>query len=79
VLFGIALICFLLTGLFGPCGPATRQGFIILSIGLLSLGAAWIVSTASLLGALRHRTRRSALPIPILVATPLAARPLPVS
>lgn len=73
VLFGIALICFLLTGSFGPCGPGSLQGLIVLLIGLLSLAAAWIVSTASLLATLRYRQRRSALAIPMLVATPLAA------
>jgi hypothetical protein len=73
VLFGIALICFLFIGPFGPCGPATIRGFILLPTGFLSLGAAWIVSTVSLLGTLRYRNLRSALPLPMLVATPLAA------
>lgn len=73
MLFALALMCFLLTGPVGPCGPATLQGLILLLFGFLSLGAAWIVSTASLLGTLRYRKARSALPIPMLVATPLAA------
>lgn len=71
--FGIALMCFLLTGPFGPCGPATLQALILLAFALLSLGAAWIVSTASLPGTLRYRKLRSALHIPVLVAAPLAA------
>ena len=49
------------------------MGVILLPIGLLSMGSAWIVSTASLLGTLRYRELRSTLPIPMLVGTPCAA------
>jgi hypothetical protein len=73
VLFGVALICLFLTGPSGPCGPGTLLGVILLPIGLLSGGAAWIAATVSLLGALRFREVRSATRVPMLAATPLAA------
>jgi hypothetical protein len=72
VLFGVALVCLFLTGPSGPCGPGTVLGVFLLPFGLFSVGLAWLVSTASLLGSLRYRELRSATHVPVLVATPLA-------
>ena len=72
VLFGVALICLFLSGPIGPCGPATVRGLILLPIGILSFGAAWMVSIASLLAELRFPTRRSRLAVPVLLGTTLA-------
>ncbi len=71
VLFRVALICLFLSGPIGPCGPATVRGLILLPIGILSFGAAWMVSIASLLAKLRRSTR-SRLAVPVLIGTTLA-------
>ncbi len=72
-LFGVALICLFLSGPIRPCGPATVRGLILLPIGILSFGAAWMVSIASLLARLRRPTRRSRLVVPVLIGTTVAA------
>jgi hypothetical protein len=53
-LFGFTLICLLLSGPMGPCGPASLRGLILLPIGFLSFGAAVIVWITSLLAATSH-------------------------
>lgn len=67
VLCGLAFVCFFLTGPFGPCGPSSLLGFLLMSAGLISGGTGWVMCLAALGGAAR-RTSRSELVWPAIVA-----------
>lgn len=72
-LLGVALICLLLTGPIGPCGPSTPWGLITMLLAFACFIASLVVSFVSLIGGMGSRDTRARLLFPVVVATTLTA------
>ena len=51
VLCGLAMVCFILTGPVGPCGPSSALGLPLMIAGFLSGAIGWVMSLTALIGA----------------------------
>ena len=71
-LCGIAVLCFVLIGPVGPCGPSSPLGIPLLLGGFLSAAAGWMVSLVALLSVARSDSR-SELLRPSMAATGVTA------
>jgi hypothetical protein len=68
----VALICLLLAGPGGPCGPGTLLGSLFMIGGYFVGLAGWLLCAVSLTVIMRKSDTRSSLRVPALVATPVA-------
>ena len=56
-LLGVALICLLLTGGMGPCGPSTSWGLLMMLLAGACFIASLVVWFVSLIAAVVHALR----------------------